>query len=85
MQKKFKKKDAAGALEIFSSATVALEAYLAEVDLPPVAELKQNYIRYCQLATHFDPYCTKKTMSSSDHTDYSVNFTSRAELILRIV
>ena len=40
MQKKFKKKDAAGALEIFGSATVALEAYLAEVDLPSVAELK---------------------------------------------
>ena len=40
MQKKFKKKDAAGALEIYSSATVTLEGYLAEVDLPPVAELK---------------------------------------------
>lgn len=40
MQKKFKKKDAAGALEIFNSATVALEGYLSEVDLPPIAELK---------------------------------------------
>lgn len=40
MQKKFKKKDAAGALEVFGSSLEALDAYLAEVDLPPVAELK---------------------------------------------
>ncbi|CAB9502912.1 expressed unknown protein [Seminavis robusta] len=40
LQKKLKKKDAAGSLEIFNGAMEALDAYLAEVDLPSVAELK---------------------------------------------
>lgn len=41
MQKKLKKKDAAGALGAFKSAETALDAYLAEVELPSVMELKQ--------------------------------------------
>lgn len=40
MQKKLKKKDAAGALAVFGSASVALDVYLSEVELPSVAELK---------------------------------------------
>jgi hypothetical protein len=40
MQKKLKKNDAAGALAVLDGASAALDAYLAEVELPPVAELK---------------------------------------------
>jgi hypothetical protein len=40
MQKKLKKKDAAGALAVFGSSSVALDAYLAQVELPGVSELK---------------------------------------------
>ena len=40
MQKKLQKKDAAGALAAFNSASGALDAYLVEVELSPVADLK---------------------------------------------
>ena len=40
VQKKLKKKDAAGALEAYKGATELLDPYLALVELPPSAELK---------------------------------------------
>lgn len=42
MTKALKKKDTAGALAAFNSASVDLDDYLAKVELPPSAEISSS-------------------------------------------